>query len=80
MKKTMSAKTVLETLLEEWNEQAYVRSYREATNDYGAAEANEAMHAIDTVMLRLGFQEGLSYTSAKKYEKRGFTYWERTAL
>ena len=84
MKKTISAKRVLNELLAEYNAQSIAFSYHRAINDFTIRDqCQAALSSVCDVINGLGFKEGLDYMAEKcemRVNETTFQYWRREAM
>ena len=80
MKRTISAKRVLDELAEAYNDHTIAYGYAMATGDNKTAnELQIAINVISKLVRDLGFTSGVDYTTERIHEemaKVSFMYWK----
>ena len=80
MKRTISAKRVLDKLAETYNDHAIAYGYAMATGDNKTAnELQIAINVISKLVRDLGFTSGVDYTTERVHEEMdnvSFMYWK----
>lgn len=81
MKKTISAKRVLDELCGTYNENSVVYGYAMATGDKETADkCMECMHTVCEILKNLGFKDGVDYTSERDHKEMAevqFMYYRK---
>lgn len=80
MKRTISAKRVLDKLAETYNDYTIAYGYAAATGDSKTAdELQTAINVISELVRNLGFMSDVDYTTTRVHEKMAdvsFMYWK----
>ena len=83
MRKTISAKRVLDELCGSYIDNSIAYGYAVATGDKKTAElCSECMHTVCEIMRSLGFKEGVDYTTERDHKSVSgiqFMYYRKVA-